>query len=174
MPGCAAIANPIAPVTVTSAPCQEVVITGDDAARAERRPASLAGADLDAGLRRRAVSHRDLVHHDGSRDRRPQHGHLSRALKATDRLGVRMAARIGGAGGYLHWQKYHKLKKPMPMRHRGRLRAGRGLHRAAETADRSRRDGSRRRARRRADPRRQGRHASISKCRPTPRSWSRA
>ncbi len=37
------------------------------------------------------------------------------ALKATDRLGVRMAARIGGAGGYLHWQKYRKLKKPMPI-----------------------------------------------------------
>ena len=36
-------------------------------------------------------------------------------LKATDRLGVRMAARIGGAGGYLHWQKYRKLKKPMPI-----------------------------------------------------------
>ena len=26
-----------------------------------------------------------------------------------------MAARIGGAGGYLHWQKYRKLKKPMPI-----------------------------------------------------------
>ena len=36
-------------------------------------------------------------------------------LKATDRLGVRMAARPGGAGGYLHWQKYRKLKKPMPI-----------------------------------------------------------
>ena len=32
------------------------------------------------------------------------------ALKATDRLGVRMASRIGGAGGYLHWQKYRKLQ----------------------------------------------------------------
>jgi 4-hydroxy-3-polyprenylbenzoate decarboxylase len=36
-------------------------------------------------------------------------------LKATDRLGVRMAARIGGAGGYLHWQKYRKRKQPMPI-----------------------------------------------------------
>src|SRR6202040_2454520 len=36
-------------------------------------------------------------------------------LKATDRLGVRMAARPGGAGGYLHWQKYRKLKQPMPI-----------------------------------------------------------
>src|SRR4029077_1172927 len=36
-------------------------------------------------------------------------------LKATDRLGVRMAARIGGGGGYLPLQKYRKLKQPMPI-----------------------------------------------------------
>jgi 4-hydroxy-3-polyprenylbenzoate decarboxylase len=36
------------------------------------------------------------------------------ALKATDRLGVRMAARIGGAGGYQHWRKHNKRKTPMP------------------------------------------------------------
>ena len=36
------------------------------------------------------------------------------ALKAKDRLGVRMASRLGGAGGYLHWQKYKKLGQPMP------------------------------------------------------------
>ena len=36
-------------------------------------------------------------------------------LKATDRLGVRMASRIGGAGGYQHWLKHRKLKTPMPI-----------------------------------------------------------
>jgi 4-hydroxy-3-polyprenylbenzoate decarboxylase len=36
------------------------------------------------------------------------------ALKATDRLGVRMSSRIGGAGGYLHWLKYRERKEPMP------------------------------------------------------------
>jgi UbiD family decarboxylase len=36
------------------------------------------------------------------------------ALKATDRLGVRMSSRPGGAGGYLHWRKYQKRKEPMP------------------------------------------------------------
>ncbi|HUJ97924.1 MAG TPA: UbiD family decarboxylase, partial [Stellaceae bacterium] len=36
------------------------------------------------------------------------------ALKAQDRLGVRMSSRPGGAGGYLHWRKYQKLKQPMP------------------------------------------------------------
>jgi len=35
-------------------------------------------------------------------------------LKATDRLGVRMASRIGGAGGYQHWLKHRKRKTPMP------------------------------------------------------------
>jgi 4-hydroxy-3-polyprenylbenzoate decarboxylase len=35
-------------------------------------------------------------------------------LKAPDRLGVRMAARIGGAGGYQHWRKHNKMKTPMP------------------------------------------------------------
>jgi 4-hydroxy-3-polyprenylbenzoate decarboxylase len=35
-------------------------------------------------------------------------------LKATDRLGVRMAARLGGAGGYAHWRKYNARKEPMP------------------------------------------------------------
>ena len=36
------------------------------------------------------------------------------ALKAQDRLGVRMSSRPGGAGGYLHWRKYQKAKRPMP------------------------------------------------------------
>ena len=36
------------------------------------------------------------------------------ALKATDRLGVRMSSRIGGAGGYLHWLKYRERREPMP------------------------------------------------------------
>src|SRR5262249_21166882 len=30
------------------------------------------------------------------------------ALKAADRLGVRMSSRIGGAGGYLHWKKHNR------------------------------------------------------------------
>ena len=36
------------------------------------------------------------------------------ALKKTDRLGVRMSSRIGGAGGYLHWQKFRERGEPMP------------------------------------------------------------
>jgi len=36
------------------------------------------------------------------------------ALKKTDRLGVRMSSRIGGAGGYLHWCKYRDRGERMP------------------------------------------------------------
>src|SRR5437763_6578025 len=36
------------------------------------------------------------------------------ALKATDRLAVRMASRIGGAGGYLHRKTYNRRGEPMP------------------------------------------------------------
>src|SRR5438105_3394858 len=38
------------------------------------------------------------------------------ALKAADRLVVRMVAReASGAGGYLHWLKYRKRREPMPI-----------------------------------------------------------
>ncbi len=36
-------------------------------------------------------------------------------LKATDRLGVRMATRLTGAGGYAHWLKYKERGEPMPI-----------------------------------------------------------
>ncbi len=44
-------------------------------------------------------------------------------LKATDRLGVRMASRLSGAGGYLHWLKYQKRRRTDADRDRRRLRA---------------------------------------------------
>jgi UbiD family decarboxylase len=37
------------------------------------------------------------------------------ALKATDRMVVRMVAHVGGAGGYLHWLKYRDRKEKMPI-----------------------------------------------------------
>ena len=64
------------------------------------------------------------------------------ALKATDRLAVRMVARrSGGAGGYLHWLKYRERKEKMPIAIALGLRSGRGLHRAAEARGRPGRDG---------------------------------
>ena len=36
-------------------------------------------------------------------------------MKAKDRIAVRMVARPGGAGGYLHWLKYRERKERMPI-----------------------------------------------------------
>ena len=110
-----AIANPIAPTTVTAAPCQEVVIKGDalrdpnGGLKALPVPISTPGYDAAPYLTATLCITQDPE--TGIRNM----GTYRAALKATDRLGVRMAARIGGAGGYLHWQKYRKLKKPMPI-----------------------------------------------------------
>jgi len=110
-----AIANPIPPVRVTTAPCQEVVIKGD-ALRAPGGglkllpvPISTPGYDSAPYLTATLCITQDPD--TGIRNIGTYRG----GLKATDRLGVRMAARIGGAGGYVHWQKYRKLKKPMPI-----------------------------------------------------------
>jgi 4-hydroxy-3-polyprenylbenzoate decarboxylase len=110
-----AIANPIPPVRVAAAPCQEVIIKGD-ALRAPGGglkllpvPISTPGYDSAPYLTATLCITQDPE--TGIRNMGTYRG----GLKATDRLGVRMAARIGGAGGYVHWQKYRKLKKPMPI-----------------------------------------------------------
>jgi UbiD family decarboxylase len=110
-----AIANPIAPVTVTAAPCQEVVIKGE-ALRGpngglKSLPVPISTPGYDAAPYLTATLCITADPETGVRNM----GTYRAQLKATDRLGVRMAARIGGAGGYLHWQKYRKLKKPMPI-----------------------------------------------------------
>jgi 4-hydroxy-3-polyprenylbenzoate decarboxylase len=110
-----AIANPIAPVEVQAAPCQEAVITGDELRRADGGlktlpvPVSTPGYDAAPYLTATLCITQDPE--TGVRNM----GTYRAALKATDRLGVRMSARPGGAGGYLHWQKYRKLKQPMPI-----------------------------------------------------------
>jgi len=110
-----AIAHPIAPVRATSAPCQQVIVTGDALRQPNGGlkllpvPISTPGYDAAPYLTATLCITQDPE--TGIRNM----GTYRAALKATDRLGVRMAARIGGAGGYLHWQKYRKLKKPMPV-----------------------------------------------------------
>jgi UbiD family decarboxylase len=109
-----AIANPIPPTLVNSAPCQEVIIRGDDLRKADGGLASLPvpistpGFDAAPYLTATLCITRDPE--TGIRNMGTYRG----ALKATDRLGVRMSSRIGGAGGYLHWLKYKKRKEPMP------------------------------------------------------------
>jgi 4-hydroxy-3-polyprenylbenzoate decarboxylase len=109
-----ALAHPIAPVRVASPPCQEIVITGealrarDGGLKSLPVPISTPGFDAAPYLTATLCITRDPE--SGIQNM----GTYRAALKATDRLGVRMASRIGGAGGYLHWQKYRALKRPMP------------------------------------------------------------
>jgi len=110
----AAIGRPIPPVTVAAPPCQEVVVTGDDLRRPGNGlprlpvPVSTPGFDAAPYLTATLCITRDPD--TGVRNM----GTYRAQLKAADRLGVRMASRIGGAGGYLHWQKYRARKEPMP------------------------------------------------------------
>ena len=110
-----AIASPIAPVAVSAAPCQEVVVTGDALRQPDgglkSLPVPISTPGYDAAPYLTATLCITADPDTGIRNM----GTYRAQLKATDRLGVRMAARPGGAGGYLHWQKYRKRKQPMPI-----------------------------------------------------------
>jgi len=105
----------VPPRVVKKAPCQEVVIEGR-ALRGEGNgldmlpiPVSTPGFDGAPTLTATNVITKDPetgVHN---------HGTYRAGLKAPDRLVVRMATRIGGAGGYRHYLKHQKRgDKTMP------------------------------------------------------------
>jgi 4-hydroxy-3-polyprenylbenzoate decarboxylase len=107
-----AMAEPVAPVLVENAPCQEIVETGDDLKHSGLAslpvPISTPGFDSAPYLTATLCVTKDP-------DNGVQNmGTYRAALKANDRLGVRMASRLSGAGGYLHWEKYRKLGREMP------------------------------------------------------------
>ena len=109
-----AIANPIPPVLVGAPPCQAVVIKGEALRGAGKGlaclpvPISTPGFDAAPYLTATLCVTRDP-------DTGIQNmGTYRAALKVTDRLGVRMSSRIGGAGGYLHWKKHNRKGEPMP------------------------------------------------------------
>ncbi len=108
-----AIQHPIPPVRVEDAVCQEVVVKGEALKRpggglaALPVPISTPGFDSAPYLTATLCVTRDPetgVQNVGT---------YRAALKATDRLVVRMVARPGGAGGYIHWCKYRERKMPM-------------------------------------------------------------
>ena len=109
-----AIADPIAPVLVGAPPCQAVVIKGEELRGAGKGlarlpvPISTPGFDAAPYLTATLCVTRDPD--TGIQNMGTYRG----ALKATDRLGVRMSSRIGGAGGYLHWKKHNRRGEPMP------------------------------------------------------------
>jgi UbiD family decarboxylase len=111
----AAIAHPIAPISVASAPCQEVVLTGSDlqspgGLAALPVPVSTPGFDSAPYLTATLCVTRDPE--TGVQNM----GTYRAALKAADRLAVRMVARgATGAGGFVHWLKYRERNEPMPI-----------------------------------------------------------
>ena len=109
-----AINEPIAPVTVKDAPCQEVVITGAALKRPgeglSRLPVPVSTPGFDAAPYLTATLCVTRDPESGVQNM----GTYRAALKADDRLGVRMASRLGGAGGYLHWEKYRARGQQMP------------------------------------------------------------
>jgi UbiD family decarboxylase len=101
-----ALADPIAPRLVESGACQDVVIEGDEL-RAPGRgldalpiPVSTPGFDSAPTLTATNVITKDPE--TGIQN----HGTYRAGLKAPDRLVVRMATRVGGAGGYRHYLKH--------------------------------------------------------------------
>ena len=99
------------------------------------------------------------------------HGTYRAGLKAPDRLVVRMATRVGGAGGYRHYLKHQQRgDKTMPCAIVLGAPPLRRVRRAAEAADRSGRNRRRGRTRGRADPASCGRRPSICSCPRKPRS----
>jgi UbiD family decarboxylase len=110
-----AINHPIAPVRVNSAPCQEVVIIGSDlkapgGLNALPVPVSTPGFDSAPYLTATLCVTRDPE--SGVQNM----GTYRAALKAADRLAVRMVAREAtGAGGFRHWLKYRDRREKMPI-----------------------------------------------------------
>ena len=111
-----AIANPIPPVEVASAPCQDVIVVGDELRRPGGGlaslpvPVSTPGFDAAPYLTATLCITRDPD--NGIQNM----GMYRAALKATDRSAVRMVARpSGGAGGYYHWLKYNQRCAEMPI-----------------------------------------------------------
>jgi UbiD family decarboxylase len=110
-----AIGHPVAPVRTAVARCQEIVITGD-ALRGpdgglKRLPVPVSTPGFDAAPYLTATLCVTKDPESGVQNM----GTYRAALKATDRLAVRMVAHEGGAGGYLHWLKYNARKEKMPI-----------------------------------------------------------
>ncbi len=109
-----ALENPIPPVVVTDAPCQEVVIEGDDLIGVgkglDALPVPISTPGFDSAP---YITAGNFVTRDP--DNGIQNlGTYRAGLKSPNRLVVRMATRNGGAGGYPHWEKYRARGEKMP------------------------------------------------------------
>ena len=104
-----AIANPVPPRLVNEAPCHDVIIEGDDLLKEDgglvRLPIPLSTPGFDSTPTLAATNVITRNPETGTQNM----GTYRAGLKASNRLVVRMATRVGGAEGYLHW-KMHKAK----------------------------------------------------------------
>jgi 4-hydroxy-3-polyprenylbenzoate decarboxylase len=110
-----AIRSPIPPQVVQSAPCQEVVLQGNqligEGNGLDRLPIPVSTPGFDSAPTLTATNVITADPESGVQNM----GTYRAALKAPDRLVVRMATRAGGAGGYLHYLKAQKLgRKTLP------------------------------------------------------------
>ena len=111
-----AISNPVPPKFTDNALCHEIIETGESLTKegsgldALPIPVSTPGFDSAPTLSAGNVITKDP-------DTSVQNmGTYRCALKAPDRLVVRMATRVGGAGGFQHYQKHQELGiKEMPV-----------------------------------------------------------
>lgn len=110
------IGNPIEPDVVTeNPPCQEVVMTGEDLRKPDGGLASLPIPISSPGFDSAPYFTATLCVTKDPENGIRNMGTYRAGLKATDRLGVRMATRLTGAGGYQHWLKYKERGEPMPI-----------------------------------------------------------
>jgi len=107
-----ALANPIKPRLLENAPCQDIVYTGEDIKNGHGLddipvPISTPGWD---NAPYTTSSHFITVDPDtGVQNLGTYRG----MIKAPDRLGMNTSVELR-SGGYMHWQKYKAMGKPMP------------------------------------------------------------
>ncbi len=109
-----AMGNPVDPVQVESAVCQEVVLEGDDLIGEgnglDALPVPISTPGFDSAPYLTAGNFVTKDPETGVQNMGTYRG----GLKAPNRLVVRMATRAGGAGGYPHWLKYQARGEKMP------------------------------------------------------------
>ncbi|MGY9001701.1 MAG: UbiD family decarboxylase [Rhodospirillales bacterium] len=109
-----AVDNPIEPVPVENAPCQEVILQGSDITGEGRGldalPVPISSPGFDSAPYLTAGNFITKDPDNGIQNMGIYRG----GLKSSTRMVVRMSTRNGGAGGYPHWEKYKAKGQKMP------------------------------------------------------------
>lgn len=109
-----AIDQPIEPVVVADAVCQEIITEGsnlsDLGTGLDSLPVPISTPGFDVAPYLTAANFVTVDPESGIQNMGTYRG----GLKSPNRMVVRMATRAGGAGGYIHWQKYRQRGEKMP------------------------------------------------------------